>query len=301
VELRRFAEAVPPLARAVRLSPQSIPAYVYLTRAEAGAGRGPDALATVERGLALAPRNAELHQMKGRVLLAGGDVEAARASLERARALDPQNALVRVDLATLYRTQGQLPPALAEAEEAVRLAPDAAEPQVARGLALGAQGREDLAAAAFRAALANHPDDPDALFFLGTVELRAGHADAARPLLARLVEVAPRYPGAAQALARASAEAAPPAAGSMRLRLLRVRAREQAEEALRRLAAGETFAGLAASLSEDPSAARGGDLGVVRLADLAEPLRSAASRLRPGDLSPALEMAGGYVVLKRER
>jgi arylsulfatase A-like enzyme/Flp pilus assembly protein TadD len=301
LELRRFAEAVPPLTRAVQLSPHSIPAYVYLSRAQAGAGRGKEALATVEHGLELAPRNAELHQMKARLLLGAGDIAGARASLERARELDPQNPLVRVDLATVYRTQGQLQPALAEADEAVRLAPDTAEAHVARGLVLGAQGREDLAAGAFRAALAARPDDPDALFFLAAVELRAGHADAARPLLQRLVKQAPSYPGAAEALARASAETASPPSGSMRLRLLRVRERQQAEDALRRSAAGEDFTQLARALSEDPSAAEGGDLGFVRPADLAEPLRSAASGLRPGGLSPVLEVAGGYVVLKRER
>jgi hypothetical protein len=39
----------------------------------------------------------------------------------------------------------------------------------------------------------------------------------------------------------------------------------------------------------------------VRLADLAEPVKSAASALRPGAVSPVLEVDGGYVVLKRER
>src|SRR5262249_31125346 len=65
LELRRFAEAVGPLSHAIELDPQSIPAYVYLSRAQAGAGQGGPALATVERGLLKAPRNAELHQMRG--------------------------------------------------------------------------------------------------------------------------------------------------------------------------------------------------------------------------------------------
>jgi tetratricopeptide (TPR) repeat protein len=249
----------------------------------------------------MAPNNAELHQMKGRLMLGAGDLAAARTSLERARALDPQNALVRVDLATLYRNQGQLEAALREAEEAARLAPDAAEPQVARGLALGAQGREDAAAEAFRAALRTSPDDPDALFFLASVELRSGRPESARPLLERLLGKAPRYPGAREALAAAQAELAPPAEGTLRIRLLRVRVREQAEEAIRRAAGGEDFAVLARALSDDPSASRGGDLGVLRLADLAEPLRSAASALRPGEVSPVVAVAGSFVVLKRER
>ena len=300
LELRRFAEAIPPLARAVELTPSAMPAYAYLSRAQAAAGRARDALATVERGLRLAPNNAELHQMKGRLLLRAGDLAGARTSLERARVLDPQNVLVRVDLAALYRNQGQLEAALRESEEAVRIAPDMAEVQVARGLALGAQGREAEAADAFRAALRASADDPDALFFLGSVELRAGRPEKARPLLERLVARAPGYPGATEALAAARAEAPAPGEG-VRLRLIRVRARDRADEAVRRAGDGEDFAALARALSEDPSASGGGDLGVVRLAEIAEPLRKAASALGPGQVSAVVELDGGFVVLKRER
>ena len=45
----------------------------------------------------------------------------------------------------------------------------------------------------------------------------------------------------------------------------------------------------------------GGGQRVVRLDDLAEPLRSAASALRPGDVSGVVEAGGSYIVLKRER
>jgi arylsulfatase A-like enzyme/Flp pilus assembly protein TadD len=301
LELRRFADAVAPLARAVELSPRSIAAYVYLSRAQAGAGQGGQALATVERGLQRAPRNAELHQMKGRLLLGTGDRAAGRASLERARELDPANPLVRVDLSNVYRSEGRLEAARTEVEEAVRLAAPSPEAQVARGLVLGAQGHEDLAAEAFRAALAARPGDPDALFFLGAIELRAGRPETARPLLERLVKEAPQYPGARESLERARALAGPLPEGAMQLRLLRVRDRARAEEARRRAAAGEDFALLARTLSEDASAAQGGDLGLVRPDELAGSLGAAAGALRPGELSPVLEAGGTYVVLKRER
>ena len=133
------------------------------------------------------------------------------------------------------------------------------------------------------------------------MELRAGRAEAARPLLARLVKEAPGYPGAAEALARARAESTPALAGSLHLRLLRTTTQDRAADARRRAKAGESFADLARAMSVDPSAIRGGDLGVVRLEDLAEPLRSAASALPPGGLSPVLEVGGTYVVLERER
>jgi arylsulfatase A-like enzyme/Tfp pilus assembly protein PilF len=300
LELRRFDGAVAPLSRAVDLNPAAVPAYAYLSRAQAGAGRTEDAAATVERGLRIAPRNAELHQMRGRLQLAAGDRVTARSSLERARELDPQNALVRVDLTTLYRSQGEIEAALREGEEAVRLAPTLAEAQVALGLALGASGREREAGDAFRAALRAHPDDPDALFFLGSVELRAGQPEKAKPLLARLVAKAPGYPGAKEALASADRAASGPAEGGLRFSLIRVRERSRAEEVVRRLAAGEEFSALARAMSDDASAAAGGALGAVRLADLVEPLRSTATALKPGQVSDVLETTAGFVLLRRE-
>jgi choline-sulfatase len=301
LELRRFEDAVTPLRRAVELSPNAVPAHVYLSRALAGAGHGKEALSAIDRGLRLAPKNAELHQMKGRLLLEAGDATAARASLERARALDEANALVRVDLAALDRSLGRLDEALTQADAAVRLAPHSPEAHVARGLVLGAQGREDAAGDAFRAALKERADDLDALYFLGSVELRAGRPESAKPLLARLVEKAPSYPGGREALDTAERGLAPPAEGYAHLRLLRVRERTRADEAQRRVGAGEAFASVARALSEDPSASRGGDLGVVRVRDLAEPLRSAAIVLGPGELSAVIETPGGFILLARER
>lgn len=300
LELRRFQEAVAPLQEAVALSPKSVSAHAHLIQALAGAGRSSEALAAVERGLELAPRNADMHLMKGRLLLKRGDVERARRALEQARALDPENALVRVDLSTLYRTGGDLARARQEADVAVRLAPDSSEALVARGLVRGAGGQEEDAAADFRAALKATADHPDALFFLAMTELRAGRPAEAEPLLARLVAKEPRYPGAADALAQARARLVPPP-GSVRLRLIRVRERSRAEEIARRLAAGGDFAALARETSEDATAAAGGDLGDVRITDLAQPLRDAAAALSTGQLSGVLEAPHGYVLLKRER
>ncbi|MGE0454594.1 MAG: sulfatase-like hydrolase/transferase [Vicinamibacteria bacterium] len=306
LEMRRFGEAIGPLADAIALSPSSTPSHLYLARAQAGAGRRSDALATIARGLELSPANADMHHLKGRLLLAGGDAAGARAALEQAARLDPRNALVQVDLSGLARGHGEIPAALAAAERAIALEPRAPQGHVARGLALGALGREAEAEQAFRKALEQDADDPDALFFLAAVELRSGRGEAAATLLERLLTRAPDYPGARETLALAqrtapAATATPPPAGGVQLRLLRAADRASAEAAAARAAAGEDFAALARELSKDPSAARGGDLGVVKLADLAEPLRSLAAGLEPGQLSPVLETPAGYVLLKREK
>jgi len=86
----------------------------------------------------------------------------------------------------------------------------------------------------------------------------------------------------------------------MRLALIRVATREEAEDVARRLVADEDFAALARALSTDPSAGRGGDLGLVRPEELAEPLRSAATGLAVGARSGVIETTAGYVILRRE-
>jgi arylsulfatase A-like enzyme/Tfp pilus assembly protein PilF len=298
--LRRFPEAVAPLRDAVALSPSSIMAHVHLVQALAGAGESSEALAAAEQGLEVAPRNADLHQMKGRLLLRRGDAAGARRALEHARALDPDNALVRVDLSGLYRTSGDLPRAMEEAETAVRLAPASPEALVARGLVRGARGDADGAAADFRSALKADADYPDALYFLAMVDLQAGRGAEASQGLERLLAREPRYPGAAQALVQARSKLVTPA-GGVRLRLIRVRERAQAEELARRLAQGADFAALAREASDDASAATGGDLGMIPVGDLASPLRIAVASLGPGQVSGVVETPHGFVLLKREQ
>ncbi len=189
----------------------------------------------------------------------------------------------------------------------MRLEPRSPEAHVAAGLCLGALGRAAEAGQAFRRALEVSPGQPDALFFLAATEMQAGRPDEAAALLERVLRAAPGYPQAREMLAAARAQnrsgagTGPAAEGSIHLRLLRVRDRPRAEEAFQRARAGEDFARLARALSEDPTAARGGDLGLVRVAELAEPLRTAAAALPEGAISRLLPTADGYVLLKRER
>ncbi len=304
LESGRPAEAIAPLEKAVSLAPTAAGASLYLALAYAGAGRPPDALAALDRAMERAPRNAELAFARGRLLLRWGAPREARAALEQARALDPKDPLIRAALSGAYRNAGDAEPALTEAQAAVRLDPGSAEAQVALGLALGASGREAEAERALRQAVALAPGHADALFYLASIDLHAGRPAEAQGLFERLLARHADYPGAAAALEEARAAAAPasaPPAGAIRLRLVRVADRSRADEVARRAAAGEDFATLARALSEDRSAGAGGDLGAVRPADLAEPLRSAAAALAPGAVSPVLQTASGFVILKRER
>jgi choline-sulfatase len=313
LEKQRYGEAVPHLESAVAMDPAYVPARLSLVQALAGGQRATDAMKVLDKGLAAAPQNTDLLRAKATLLLRTGDLAAARPVLEAARARDPGNAALRVDLAYLHRGLGDLPRALAEAEEAVRLDPKSPLARLEKGMALGALGREEEAGAEFKAALDAAPDQPDALFYRAGFEMRRGHTERALPLLERLVKVAPGYPRAKEALEAArhmtagSPRSAPPPApaaaprpGSVHLRILRVDDRAKAEDAARRIRAGEDFAALARTLSQDPSAPRGGDLGAVQAADLAEPMRSAVRELKAGEVTAVLETGKGYVLIKRE-
>lgn len=301
VDARRPREAVAPLQAAVKMLPSYGLAWAYLVEALRGAGRPAEAALAIEQGLAVAPRHAGLLLLRGRQALETGNLPAAKAALAAAREAEPGAADVRVALSDLARAAGDPAAALAEAETAVRLDPSSAGTRVALALALGAAGREHDAATALREALARDPAQADALFFLAAIERRAGRSEAALPLLERLQARSPDYPGLASALESLRAELAPPAAGRLRLRLIRVADQAAAAALSERLAAGVDFATLARERSTDPSAAAGGALGDVDPADLAAPLREAALALAPGTCSPPLAVAGGWVLLWRER
>jgi peptidyl-prolyl cis-trans isomerase SurA len=82
------------------------------------------------------------------------------------------------------------------------------------------------------------------------------------------------------------------------------RSREEAwlevSEALARLRAGEDFAELAQEFSDDPSAAKGGDLGAIDGGQLNPIFEGVAFSLEEGEVSPIIETPFGFHIIKRE-
>ncbi|MGQ0720367.1 MAG: peptidylprolyl isomerase [Candidatus Eiseniibacteriota bacterium] len=73
---------------------------------------------------------------------------------------------------------------------------------------------------------------------------------------------------------------------------------ERAEIVRRRLESGEDFATLASVFSEGPTAAKGGDIGWFRAADLEPRLAEAVEGLAPGDVSEVLVTDRGAHILQ---
>ncbi|HEX2795181.1 MAG TPA: peptidylprolyl isomerase [Croceicoccus sp.] len=73
--------------------------------------------------------------------------------------------------------------------------------------------------------------------------------------------------------------------------------RSQAEQIMQQLRQGGSFVAYARQFSQASTAAVGGDLGWVRLAQLPPELVQAASSMQPGQLAGPVELRGGYSLL----
>jgi peptidyl-prolyl cis-trans isomerase SurA len=72
------------------------------------------------------------------------------------------------------------------------------------------------------------------------------------------------------------------------------RAKLKADEAVRRLQQGESFAKVARDLSEGPGASEGGDLGYFRRGQMLQAIDQAAFRLKPGETSELIRTGGEH-------
>ena len=289
VKKRRYAEAITSFETALRMVPRYDQLYVDIAQAYVNMGRRDEGRAALERGLKIEPTNALLQTAKGGLLQDAGDLQGARAVLEGARDADPADARIRVQLGEVYLGLGQKDRAIEELKAAIRLEPSSDQAFAEYGVALSAAGRTREAVAVFRLAVKKNPKSTAGLLGLARAQT-ADDPDAALGLLQRLVSLDPGFPGLGDALKAArEAKAARLATEGARFRVITVADQAEADKIAQALHAGTAAATGAPGVSDVP------------LASVDEPARTAAARLAPGEVSPVVATAAGYVVVKRER
>jgi peptidyl-prolyl cis-trans isomerase C len=75
-------------------------------------------------------------------------------------------------------------------------------------------------------------------------------------------------------------------------------ARKKIDEIRTKLKQGQDFESLARTYSEDPSGAKGGDLGYIRIGQVLKPFEEALFALKPGEISDVVETNLGYHIIK---
>jgi Flp pilus assembly protein TadD len=156
----------------------------------AGAGRAADAVPDVARATRLAPDSARHQALLGTARLAVGDPEAARLALERALVLAPDADPVRVALGRVLLTAkrpgeavGILLPARASADRSVLL-----------GSAYSSLGKWALAVDELQSALQAGRSTTDVLNGLGWAYMNLGRRSEAADLFRRSLAAKPDQP-----------------------------------------------------------------------------------------------------------
>jgi peptidyl-prolyl cis-trans isomerase SurA len=74
--------------------------------------------------------------------------------------------------------------------------------------------------------------------------------------------------------------------------------RQKGENLLQKIKEGADFGELAKQYSQGPGAAQGGLLGPLKAADLLPSMRQALAELKPGAVSPVMQIPQGFVIMK---
>lgn len=78
-----------------------------------------------------------------------------------------------------------------------------------------------------------------------------------------------------------------------------VKKKSEAEELLKKVKEGKSFANLAKKHSKCPSGKRGGDLGTFGRGQMVKPFERAAFNLKKGEVSPVVKTKFGYHLIRR--
>ena len=207
-EASRYAEALPLLQQAARLSPESARIRSEWTRAQLAQGRFGEDFAQLKQFGDAQPQSPTAHLLLGRFFLSLNNRKRAQEELGQAVRLDPRLAEAWSALASARAQHTEdFPKAAEAAEKAVALAPNDVESLLQLAFLKGQQGGGE-AKRLYQRALEIAPDRPDVLRQYADFLLRADSpADAAKAeaLAQRALDKEPDAPLGHLALGKARA------------------------------------------------------------------------------------------------
>jgi tetratricopeptide (TPR) repeat protein/serine/threonine protein kinase len=228
------AEAVPCLAAAVALRPNSPKARVALGAAQLKSGRIDDALEAFRMALQLAGDYADAHEKMGVALIEGGRLdegieklrlalqlkpdaagtlsnlgagliekghyEEATVVLRRALEQKPDSTAAHTNLGNALKCQGLLNEAIDEYQRALELHPESSLAYNNLGVTYDLQGRVKDALAAYRQALALDPENYQAQHNLGIACVKQRRYTEALAAYRRALDLNPKFGSAHESL-----------------------------------------------------------------------------------------------------
>jgi tetratricopeptide (TPR) repeat protein len=178
-QLKRFAEAVDLLRKAVKLAPKHAPAHNLLGSALKEIGRNEEALASFNRAISHQPDLVEAYVHRADLLMALNRWAEAVETYDRALAVRPNFFQGWCNRGVALERMGRLEEAIASYDRALALRADLTAAHANRGNALAALGRHQAAVDSFDRALAIEPDFPELHLNRGNSLTRLGRHEQA--------------------------------------------------------------------------------------------------------------------------
>lgn len=175
-----------------------------LGQAYLNANRPDEAVAALQRALEMNPRSADAAAMLGAIFVGAEHFDVGLPYLERAVADGDKNGMTFALLSFAYARIGRADEAVRAAQQAADHAAGDEQVYLGAGRAMVALARPVEAERFYGQAVGVAPKDPEAITRLGVVKAARGDIPAAIKLFKLALTIAPGYPPAAQALAKAT-------------------------------------------------------------------------------------------------
>ena len=262
------AQKLPQAHRTFHLSlrekPAQLPVFSRLGEVFLASGQLDSAIYYVHQARLLAPEASPVHSSLGFLYMQGGDLERAKAQLDTALHFDPENPEAHRYLGFYFTQVDSLEAAVEQYREIVRLVPDHFEAYNNIAFLLTQQGNY-----------------AKALSYYEQARERAVEPALIYGINARIEAV------------RGMME------GKMRARYILVKTEPEAQDMSRRIQNGEDFAELARQISQAPKAQDGGDVDFFGPGELLPEFEEAVLQLEVGQVSGAVQVPVGFLIIQR--